>query len=280
MEFFYPNGKCDVLQRAFYPGFNTQVVEMDAAKGTQLGASLIEDEKMIFARLCISHYIQVLFFAIERGDYPNLVKGYYGMDGNQTELPKLGKESDIFTWGENIKNGEAALIANSYPAMTNPTAAQVAAALLEFNTTHGTQSASVESFDKEQEDVAALIPEAKELVTDIWDEVEFTYRKEDFPSKRANCRLYGVVYSSKSKATITGTVTNASGGAALEAVNVEVTESGESVLTIADGTYSLGTGFFGAVTLEFSLDGFTTQTFPIDVHEGGEITQDVALVAV
>jgi hypothetical protein len=35
-----------------------------------------------------------------------------------------------------------------------------------------------------------------------------------------------------------------------------------------------------AATLEFSLDGFTTQTFPIDVHEGGEITQDVALVAV
>src|SRR4030067_1359671 len=74
----------------FYPNFDTQIIEMDTAKGQQLGASLVEDEKMLRARMLISHYIQVLFFAIERGVYPNLVKGYFGLDGNQTELPKLG----------------------------------------------------------------------------------------------------------------------------------------------------------------------------------------------
>ncbi|MFC2092792.1 hypothetical protein ACFLSV_02730 [Bacteroidota bacterium] len=43
---------------AFYPNFDTQIIKMDAAKGEQLGASLIEDEKMVKARMFISHYIR------------------------------------------------------------------------------------------------------------------------------------------------------------------------------------------------------------------------------
>lgn len=44
---------------AFYPNFDAQIIERDAAKGQQLGASLIEDEKMVRARMLISLYIQV-----------------------------------------------------------------------------------------------------------------------------------------------------------------------------------------------------------------------------
>ena len=35
----------------FYPNFDTQIIEMDAAKGQQLSASLVEDEKMLRARI-------------------------------------------------------------------------------------------------------------------------------------------------------------------------------------------------------------------------------------
>ena len=41
----------------------------------------------------------------------------------------------------------------------------------------------------------------------------------------------------------------------------------------------LSTDFTGEGMLEFSLVGYITQTFPVEVHEGGEITQDVSLVA-
>jgi len=42
----------------------------------------------------------------------------------------------------------------------------------------------------------------------------------------------------------------------------------------------LSTNFTGAGTLEFSLANFVTQTFPVDVPEGGTLTQDAAMVAV
>ena len=41
--------------------------------------------------------------------------------------------------------------------------------------------------------------------------------------------------------------------------------------------HSHSTYFTGEGTLEFLLAGYVTQTFPIEVHEGGEITQDVSL---
>ena len=43
--------------------------------------------------------------------------------------------------------------------------------------------------------------------------------------------------------------------------------------------HSYNSNYTGEGTLEFSLAGYLTQTFPIEVHEGGEITQDVSLVA-
>ena len=120
----------------------------------------------------------------------------------------------------------------------------------------------------------------KKLVTDIWDEVEFFYRNEpDEPSKRRKCREWGVVYVSRHKATITGVVTDSATSEPLKDVNVSLVEAGEVVQTDEEGIYSLSTNYTGEGTLEFSLVGYTTQTFPVEVHEGGEITQDVSLVA-
>lgn len=89
-----------------------------------------------------------------------------------------------------------------------------------------------------------------------------------------------MVYVSTEKATITGLVTDAVSGNPLPGVNVTIAETGDTVPTKADGTYELKTNFTGEGTLEFALAGFVTQTFPVDVPEGGSLTQDVALAAV
>ena len=56
--------------------------------------------------------------------------------------------------------------------------------------------------------------------------------------------------------------------------NVTLIESKNTVQTDGEGNYLLSTntsapGYF------FNLEGFETQTFSIEVPEGGEITQDV-----
>ena len=98
-------------------------------------------------------------------------------------------------------------------------------------------------------------------------------------SKRRKCREWGVVYKSRHKANISGTVTDSASSEPLTGVNVSIVESGEAVQTDDEGKYTLHTDHNGEGTLEFLLAGYVTQTFPIEVHEGGEITQDVSLAA-
>ena len=55
------------------------------------------------------------------------------------------------------------------------------------------------TFLSSQPDVAALRPQARELIKDLWRELDHYYRKLDYPSRRNNCRLWGVTYVNDGK---------------------------------------------------------------------------------
>ena len=48
--------------------------------------------------------------------------------------------------------------------------------------------------DRESNDVIGLRDEVADLVRDIWDEVEFAYRKEPASARRRHGREWGIVY--------------------------------------------------------------------------------------
>ena len=56
------------------------------------------------------------------------------------------------------------------------------------------QTSKKDAYDKEQEDVDNLRETAADIILDVWDEVEFTFRKNTASSKRRKAREYGVVY--------------------------------------------------------------------------------------
>lgn len=260
------------------PQYNTEIAEMDAARQVQVNASLEEDETLGICRMHISHFLQVFNLGVHRGVHNASERAFYGLDVSQEELPSLTKENDVIHWALQVKEGEAARVLAGGTAMVNPSALEVETAYNNYKAKHDIQSEKKDAFDSEQQEVAAMFDTVKKLVTDIWDEVEFFYRNEpDEASKRRKCREWGVVYVSRHKATISGVVTDSAISEPLKNVNVSLIESGATVQTDEEGSYTLSTDYTGEGTLEFSLSGYTTQTFPIEVHEGGEITQDVNL---
>jgi hypothetical protein len=266
---------------AFKADLDTKVGAMNADLQAQLNASLEEDSTLTICRMHVSHFLQVLNLGIARGVYPASARTFFGLDANQEQLPPLNKENDVVQWALQIKSGDAARVTAGGAAMVNPTAAQVDAVYNTYKTKHDLQSETKDDYDDSQQAVAAMFEPGKTMVTDLWDQVEFFYRNQpDEPSKRRKCREWGVVYVSREKATITGNVTDAGTGNPLEGVNVTIAETGDTVQTLADGKYILKTNFTGEGTLEFSLAGFVTQTFPVDVPEGGTLTQDAGMVAV
>lgn len=82
------------------------------------------------------------------------------------------------------------------------------------------------------------------------------------------------------KSTINGTVINAVSAEPLANVNVALLESDNIVQTGPDGKYTLVTTHTGAGTLEFSLDGYITQTISVEIAEGSTLKQDAKLTKV
>lgn len=182
---------------AFLPDWEQELAERGEALSGQTEASREKDEAMGAAQMYMSHFWQVFNFGIEREQYSASDRAYYQAPVNNSEIPWTLRESEILVWGQRLIDGEAKRIAAGGAAMVNPNIDEVIVKYDAFVAAHNAQSTAKDEYDKEQEDVETKRPEADDLILDVWDEVEFTFRKDDPPSKRRKAREWGVVYVSR-----------------------------------------------------------------------------------
>lgn len=142
----------------------------------------------------ISHFIQVLNFAIERGTLPASVRAFYELPVGHAEVPLLTTTAGVLEWAGKLAVGEAQRIAAGGTALAWPAIAEVntAAAALQNNET--LQSNAKDAYDLGQEDVAAQRPAVDDLIKDLWDTIEYNLRNDDASSLRRKAREWGVVY--------------------------------------------------------------------------------------
>jgi hypothetical protein len=176
-----------------------QVSDVDVALAMQ--APLTANLNQAAARLTmfVSHFHQVIDFAIARGLFKPGARSYYGRDVSATTVPDLSGYDAIQQAAQHIIDGEAARDAVEDPpfiAMSMPGAAEVGAVLAQFKAARTQSIQSQTQTDREREEVSALYPEAQALAVDICDTVEFFYRKDpDASSRRAKAARWGVVYT-------------------------------------------------------------------------------------
>jgi len=178
----------------FLPQFDTELTERSTSLQEQTTATNTHVEIEAKLRLYVSHFLQVFNFAIARGVYVPQDRVYYGLTLNQEELPKLSSSNDLETWASNVIDGEVVRTTAGGSAMANPSSAEVATIFDEFKQSKMNQTSKKDAYDKEQEDVDNMRGTADDIIVDIWDEVEFTFRKDTASSKRRKAREYGVVY--------------------------------------------------------------------------------------
>ena len=186
-----------------YPAFRQEMAERQEQFAKQAEATEMENAQQVVLRRCVSHFFQVFNLAVERGVFRASDRLYYGLNANQSELPKLSTEQDLTTWALNLVLGEQKRTQQTDPEaaepvpMSNPSAAEVRAELTKYTELSSTQSAEKQAFDAENKDVLDMLPEIDELIRDIYDEVEFYYRKETPANRRKLARQWGVVYVSR-----------------------------------------------------------------------------------
>ena len=271
----------DTLTRLnnFLPIFRNEMQQLGSALSAQTAATVIANGAKANTRMFISHYFQVFNLGIQRGVYTAQERAYFNLDVNSADLPRLVTEQEIATWGQRIATGDAARVAAGGAAMSNPTTAEVAAAHAAYVAAQSDQSTKKDAFDHEQEDVNALDHDADELIADIWDEVEFTFRKESAPSKRRKAREYGVRYvpnpgeaPSPEDFSIQGTVTDGATGNPISGAVVLLAGTDVVQLTNEQGKYLIPVQPAGTYNLTFYKNGY-------QIHEVRDVAVTTTAIA-
>ncbi len=235
---------------AFLPNLETEVSEAQAALTSQAASTRAKFEAFDRAGIFVSHFFQSFNNGIIRGMFPATDRPFYGIDINDTKVPVISNESDLQTWALRIKNGDADRVTAGGKLMAMPTAAEVDGAYTAYTGYRQTQTGLKDAYDSEQEDVHALLDEARLLVKDIWDEVEFTFRHDEASSLRRKAREWGVVYVENT----TGT------GGEEQTLPLTGTVEPKTSATIMEGGFDVNTMFVFTNTGTVSLNIYTAKS--------------------
>ena len=178
--------------RSFYTNFETTIIHHKLARTQQEKSSNTYLETVRKARLYLSHFIQVLNFAIQRGDMKPAVRDFYGF--NEMKSPSLILDSEVLEWGKKIIEGEHKRINHGGNPLYNPSIAVVKVKFDQFIDAYHFQKTLQNNTARWTGKVAELRKEADEIILDIWNEVEENYASLPDDLKREKAAEYGLIY--------------------------------------------------------------------------------------
>lgn len=273
--------RLDTLQ----PVYKTKYQAVSTAKNAQTAISVIVNDTKELAVFHIQDFIVNLNNGIRRKLILPTARNLYNIPVNDTNLPYLGSENDIVTWGENIDAGETARIAAGGVPITFPSLAQVNTAVNNFKAANQLQANAKDAYDAAQEVVEADNPEADKLILKMWNEIETAFDEGNKPSMRRKCREWGVVYvltpgeePSPEEFSMMGTITDSVTGLPVSNAAVVVQSPEIIVTTDALGKYFVPLRPAGTVTIFVHKDGYVDQTTGgITITEGAITVFDMQL---
>jgi hypothetical protein len=146
------------------------------------------------ARLYVSHFIQVLNMAIARGELSDKVRPSYGIDIDDSKLPNLLTDKDVIEWGKKLIDGEAERTSKGQQPITNPTAAVVKVRYENFIEAFNHQRILQQNTNRCQLELEELRKRADEIIVNVWNEVEETFKNLPDHERREKSQEYGLIY--------------------------------------------------------------------------------------
>jgi len=183
-----------VKLKAFLPAFEKAVNEQKKAINVQ--ASKNKEYLQVFkkAQMYISHFIQVMNFAVVRGEFPAKVRKYYDFNVSDSKVPPLSTENELVVIGEAIIKGEKQRTMAGGSPILSPKISLVNMHYDKFLDTYKHQQRLKENSAKANLNVASLRMKADQLILDIWNEVEAHFEEMEAAEKREQSAQYGLVY--------------------------------------------------------------------------------------
>ena len=146
------------------------------------------------ASVYVSHFLQVLVMAVERGEIKRQYLTLYGLSHNATSLPNFKTADGLVEWGKRVLEGEKARIKKGGRPIYNPTIGMVSTHWDIFKNIYEQQKSLQNRTQKALDDIQKLRPEIDEILLDLWNQIEKHFEKEPPEMRFEACRKFGVIY--------------------------------------------------------------------------------------
>jgi hypothetical protein len=150
--------------------------------------------KLVKTRLYLSHFIQVLNFAIIREEVPESARDFYGLADYGNRLPELRTETDILEWGKKIIDGETQRLKKGGIPIMTPNVARVKVWYDQFKDGYYNQLTSNKTTSRADQKMTEIRKEVDSLLATVWDGIERFYGSFPETERRALAEVYGIVY--------------------------------------------------------------------------------------
>jgi hypothetical protein len=186
-----------VKLQGFLPSFLHTYQLQRQAMSNQTRSNREFQEVLKKARLYLSHFIKVMYMAVQRGDIRKDSLEFYGItsvNGDGLTMPSLNTENDVLEWGERIIEGEARRLRAGRTPITNPTIAVVKVHFEKFKDALQFQRTMSKTTSDYTAKIANLRKEADEIIVSLWNQVEDSFSIYNEEKKRNESEKYGLVY--------------------------------------------------------------------------------------
>jgi len=178
----------------FVGKFQRAIISVEAAKNNQVQKSKEYTELQRKARLYISHYIQVMNFAILRGELKPEIRDFFGLTEFGSNVPPLNAENELIKWGKKLIEGDQQRIMKGGSPFYNPSIALVKVNFEKYLDAFHHQKTLQTSTDRYAAQVSQLRDDADSLILKLWNEIESEFENLPDILKRKQAEHYGVVY--------------------------------------------------------------------------------------
>jgi len=146
------------------------------------------------AKIYLTHFLQVVNMAISRGELPSNTRSFFDMDEDEKKLPSLQTDEEIIFWGDKLIEGERRRQMKGLSPITNPTIAVVKVHVDKFKDFYNYQNSLKKRYIRAQEDLNEKRRAADQIIQQLWNEVENTFKDLPEELKREKAGDYGLIY--------------------------------------------------------------------------------------
>lgn len=258
---------------------NASAAIITAVRAQRNAVKLAIPQRILLKDFC-KGFVVSFDTGIKQGVFPAADRTFFGLDVDNTRLPKLTTDQELVDFADLVISGDAERITAGGAAMSLPTIA-------EFVAIHSVAKPIIEAVSDTKSaltdrkvELNSLNYDTDDCIVHVWNDAETNFSKYAPPTKRAACRPWSVRYISKGvSSVVTGLITNSVTGLGIAYAKVRITGSGHTVLTDALGNFTVNTSMYGDLELTATHVDYTDGGVSFLKEDGVAFVQNLALDA-